>query len=136
LKDCLDRLSRDTLGATLRAWRLSSSGRKAEVIARLVDAMTSSDVLSDCIEEALSEEGRSALVWLLEGDGVRPWAEFTTRFGDDFDESPYWEWHDPETVPGVLRLFGLVSVGTLDGREVAFIPNDLRSPLRDGLAGQ
>jgi hypothetical protein len=129
LKDTLDRVSREALGATLRAWRLSSSGRKADVIARLVEVMTSSDELSECIEEALDDEERSALVWLLEEGGVRPWAEFTARFEDDFDESPYWQWHDPETVPGVLRMFGFMTVGTLDGREVAFIPNDLRSLL-------
>lgn len=132
LKDTLDRVSREALGATLRAWRLSSSGRKADVIARLVEVMTSSDELSECIEEALDDEERSALVWLLEEGGVRPWAEFTARFEDDFDESPYWQWHDPETVPGVLRMFGFMTVGTLDGREVAFIPNDLR-PLLQGI---
>jgi len=136
LKDCLDRLTRDALSATLRAWRLSSSGRKAEVIARLAEVMTSLDVLSVWLEEAVSEKGRSALEWLLEGDGVRPWAEFTTRFGDDFDESPYWRWHDPETVPGVLRMLGLMTVGSLDGGEVAFIPSDMRSTIRDWLSGQ
>jgi hypothetical protein len=131
LRDCLDRVSRESLTATLRAWRLSTAGRKEAVIAGLVGAMTDPDWLPYTLGKTLSQEERTALRWLLDKEGVRPWAEFTDRFGSDFDESPYWQWHEPETVPGRLRMLGLLAVGTLEGDEIALIPANLRPLLRE-----
>jgi hypothetical protein len=73
---------------------------------------------------------------MLEHDGVRPWEEFTAKFGDDFDESPYWQWHAPETLSGFLRMSGVLAVGTLDGVQVAVIPAELRPLLKNVLASQ
>ncbi|RME07764.1 MAG: hypothetical protein D6803_03070, partial [Anaerolineae bacterium] len=134
LADCLNRISSDHLEGTLRAWRLKRSGRKAQRIARLVEVMTDADILAYYVRSVLDEEARAALRWVLEADGVRPWEEFTARFGDDFDESPYWKWHEPETVPGVLRMSGLLAVGTLDDAPVAVVPRELRPLLRQILA--
>jgi hypothetical protein len=39
-------------------------------------------------------------------------------------------------VPGRLRMLGLLAVGTLESREVALIPTDLRPVLSKFLAGQ
>jgi hypothetical protein len=136
LADCLDRVSSENLVGTLKFWGLLTSGRKAARIARLVETIMDIDELTEFVNDDLETEERAALEWLLRGDGIRPWEEFTAKFEDDFDESPYWQWHCPETVPGCLRMFGVLAVGTLDGQRVALIPDDLRPLLRQALASQ
>lgn len=127
---CLDRVSKERLVGTLRTWELKTSGRKAEVVSRLVAAITDSHALERMVADELNATERQALAWVLEGEGVRAWEEFTQRFGDDFDESPWWQWHEPNTVPGRLRMLGFLSVGTLDDQHVALIPKELRSLLQ------
>lgn len=126
LADCLNRITREALAASLRAWDQPSAGRKAEVIERLVKALTNREWLDFYINYQLSQEEWKALLWVLAGEGVRPWSEFTARFGDDFDESPYWQYHEPETIPGRLRMLGLLAVGTYAGQTIALIPLELR----------
>ncbi|MBL7161142.1 MAG: tetratricopeptide repeat protein [Anaerolineales bacterium] len=131
LAECLNRVSKERLTRTLKAWGLSTKGRKADVIARLVETMCNPDWLGEIVTEDLNQEERDALAWVLAGEGMRPWGEFTARFGDDFDESPYWQWHEPETVPGCLQMYGFLAVGTLDKEQVTVIPNELRPLLKE-----
>jgi tetratricopeptide (TPR) repeat protein len=136
LEKCLNRISKERLGATLETWKLpqQSAERKAERVKRLAKWMTVPKNLTDYVDNSLEDEHRAALKWLLENDGIRPWEAFAAKFGDNADESPYWHWHKPESVPGILRMSGLLSVGTLDGQRVALIPADLRPTLRKRLA--
>jgi hypothetical protein len=67
---------------------------------------------------------------MLETDGVRPWKEFVRKYGDDSDESTAWNFHEPKSIPGRLRLSGLFFTGILDDQQVAFIPADVRPLLR------
>jgi hypothetical protein len=46
------------------------------------------------------------------------------------DESPFWQYHEPESIPGRLKRAGLFFAGKLDEQEVAFIPADLRPLLK------
>jgi hypothetical protein len=50
------------------------------------------------------------------------------------DESAYWRFNEPESIPGRLKMAGFLFVGKLDGQEVAFIPADLRPRLAQSLA--
>jgi tetratricopeptide (TPR) repeat protein len=134
LASCLDRISRESLVGALRFWGLSTAGRKSSLISNLVDVMTDPEILEIAVQEDLDEEDRQALAWMLEHGGVRPWNEFIGRFGDDFDESPYWQWHDPETVPGYLRMTGMLAVGKLGEEHVAVIPAELRPILAEILS--
>jgi tetratricopeptide (TPR) repeat protein len=134
LTACLDRVSSENLVGTLNFWGLSTSGRKAVRIARIVETILDISALTEFVDDDLGSDERAALEWMLEGEGVRPWEEFIDKFGDDFDESPYWQWHEPETVPGCLRMFGVLAVGTLDGQQVALIPADLRPLLQQVLS--
>lgn len=136
LSACLDRVSREALAGTLNFWRLPTTGRKAEVIGRLAEAMLDPEQLEPFIQQGLDEREQQALAWVLEGGGVRPWAEFTEIYGDDFDESPYWNYHTPESTPGILRMAGLLAVGTLDNRQVVLIPGELRSLLKQILPSE
>lgn len=127
---CLNRITRESLVGALRSWGLSTAGRKAEVMARLVVVMCDPERLSRYVDQELGQNEKEALAWVLEGEGIRSWKEFIERYGDDFDESPYWQYHDPETIPGLLRMKGLLAVGTLDECRVALIPADLRPLLK------
>ncbi len=130
LASCLDRITRESLVGALRIWGLKKAGRKAEVIARLDKVMRDPEMLCLYLEAELSQDERDALAWVLEDEGIRPWEEFNKRYGDDIDESPYWQYHEPETIPGRLRMTGLLAVGTFDGNRVALIPADLRPVLK------
>jgi hypothetical protein len=61
---------------------------------------------------------------------VRAWNELIAKYGDDLEESVYWDYHDPESITGRLRRAGLLYSGTLDGQQAAFIPTELCALLR------
>lgn len=73
---------------------------------------------------------------MLEADGVRSWEEFVRKYGDDAGESTAWNYHEPKSILGRLRMSGLFYSGLLDGQPVAFIPADMRSLLRKLLRRQ
>lgn len=129
LVSCLSRISRESLVGALHFWDLPTAGRKADLISKLARVMLDPEFLRIAIQDQLIGEDRQALAWMLKEGGISPWVKFTEQFGDDFDESPYWQWHEPESVPGVLRMVGLLAVGTLDGEQVALIPKELRDAL-------
>ena len=77
-----------------------------------------------------TKKEREALQWVLEADGVRPWKEFVGKYGDDEDETKSWNFDEPESIPGRLRLSGLLFSGKLNDQVVAFIPVDARPLLQ------
>lgn len=109
-----------------------SALRKAEMIQVIVDELTELDNLERIIA-GLSASERECLRWVLADGGAVNWEEFDARYGNDLDESPYWEWHTPETVMGSLRLRGLLVEATVDGALLIVVPGDLRSLLRSAL---
>jgi tetratricopeptide (TPR) repeat protein len=134
LEICLSALTTDTLGAVCQFWKTIRYGKKQEKIARLCGIILSANSFNEIASE-LEDDERSALRWVLDGGGFRPWEEFMHRFGDDWDESPYWQWHEPVSLPGRLKRTGLLHVGTLNGTQVAFIPADIRQQLAGILSG-
>jgi hypothetical protein len=114
-------------------WKDIGYGKKQEKIDRLTERILAADIFDEFVRD-LETNQREALGWVLAGGGWRPWKEFTQRFGDDMDESPYWQWHEPESLPGKLKRAGLLFAGTLDGVQVAFIPADVRGKLTKFLA--
>jgi hypothetical protein len=109
----------------------TAGGKKEQRISQLAEALRDVQFLRRVVEEYLKEDERMALRWLLEMEGIRPWKEFTRKYGDGKNELTAWNFHQPESVPGRLRVAGLFFTGTLDGEQVALIPADLRAILRD-----
>jgi uncharacterized protein HemY len=134
LETCLAATTTEILGALCQFWKTIGYGKKQAKVARLAERILDADIFKGIVGD-LDDEERSALHWVLDGGGVRPWGEFTQRFGDDMDESPYWQWHEPVSLPGRLKRVGLLHVGTLDGSQVAFIPADIREQLAGILSG-
>ena len=132
LEACLSLLTKDNLVGTSRFLDTTSKGKKAEMVAHLAARILDAEHLKEAITK-LNEKEREALKWILAEGGSRPWKEFIEQFGDDMDESPWWNYHDPESIPGRLKCAGLLFVGKLDDQESAFIPADLRVLLADAL---
>ena len=131
LRKCLETNTKEMLVGCAQFLRISSSGKKGELASSLAEFLLDPKNLQQVLEENLMETEREALRWILEADGVHPWKEFVQKYGDDMDESVHWRYHEPESVPGRLRMSGLLYSGQLDGRSVAFIPEDVRPLLRE-----
>lgn len=129
LRKTLNSLNRDVLGSVARVWNLTAYGKKAELIDKIVEEMQ--DVKSfKRVWATLDKSEREASQWVLENNGVRNWQEFTDKYGDDADESPYWNYHEPKSVIGRLRRAGILALGTLNDEQVVFMPVEIRSSLR------
>ena len=129
----LPRNTVERLKATARSWDCQTSGLKADLIKRLVKIMTSPEDLEWQVEQ-LSLLEQDALRTILELGGAIQWQRFVDQYGDDLEESPYWYYHEPTTVPGHLRMLGLLAVGTYEGEVMGVIPMELRQPLQQLLS--
>jgi tetratricopeptide (TPR) repeat protein len=121
----LNSLTRETLAEVARFWNVTTYGRKAVLIANISREMQDQAVLDRAIEK-LSADEKNALEWVLENGGIRSFQAFSEKWGNDIEESPYWQYHKPKTVMGRLRMSALLAKGTLAGEQVLFIPADIR----------
>lgn len=134
LHQCLERLTRDSLTATAGAyWVPYASIRKEPLIQQLVKAITDPDRLREAVAELEADE-RQALQDVLDAGGILPWDEFTARYGDDVEDRQDWYYALPETLMGRLRLYGLLSDGTVERQRVVLIPQELRELLPSALS--
>ena len=111
-------------------WYIAPEGnwtalRKQELLDLLVKRMKQPETL-DRLLASLSPYERHAFAHVLAQGGVMDWDAFNDAYGNDFTDSPYWEYHEPRTPMGRLRIRGLI-VEALDGdRLVISIPVELR----------
>lgn len=129
LKECLERLSRESLVAMARVHSVYYVKlRKEPLVERLAEALTDPLALERAVS-SLSETERQALQDVLDAGGILPWDEFTARYGNDVQESQYWYYSEPQTVMGRLRMYGFLSDGTIEGQRVVLVPGELRGLL-------
>lgn len=134
LRQCLERVSRESLTATARLYAAPYVAlRKEPLVQQLVEAITDPDRLREAVAELEADE-RQALRDVLDAGGILPWDEFTARYGDDMEDSQNWYYALPETLMGRLRLYGLLSDGTAEGQRVVLIPQELRELLPSALS--
>jgi len=132
LEKCLSQLTNETLSAICEFWRTITYGKKNEMVKRLNERILDADILEELLKD-LNVKELEALNWVLDGGGRRTWNEFATKYGSDLDESPFWKYHEPQTVLGCLKRAALLFTGTMDDQRVAFIPADLRALLANAL---
>jgi hypothetical protein len=133
LGEALSLYTKDALtgmGRTVIPWGGWSGYRKAELIAEIVGVLSDADLLRD-LAQALGEEERTALLEVVEQGGRMPWQAFEARYDSDMDESPYWNFHFPESVMGRLRACGLLVEAKVDGELWVVIPVEVREALTD-----
>ena len=80
----------------------------------------------------LGDAEEAALRQVLARGGSMPWHEFDAAYGNDLDQSHYWQWHEPTTVMGRLRRRGLLVEATVDGELLVAVPRELR-PILHGI---
>lgn len=128
--------SQEVLAATGRVviqWGGWSALKKAELAERIVDELKDRVNLKRLVTK-LRDPEREALRQVLAGGGYMDWQEFETRFDADLEESPYWQYHAPESVMGRLRLHGLLAEATVNDQLFVVIPVELRPVLAELLA--
>jgi tetratricopeptide (TPR) repeat protein len=127
---CLETNTKEMLVGSAYFLRMSPAGKKGELASRLAENLLDPEFLQQMLDEYLEGNERETLKWMLETGGVRPWEEFVQKYGDDMNESVYWNYHDPQSISGRLRMSGLFYSGMLEGQPVAFIPADVRPLMR------
>ena len=132
LESCLARHTKDALMATARLLRLTgvSGYRKGQLVETLAAYMRDPEVCEQVLAE-LSGQSQKALDYLLERGGIASWEAFTEHYGNDREESPYWQYREPQTTMGILRLSALLFVGKRDGGQWVQVPAELRPVLRE-----
>lgn len=135
--DILPLYAKDVLTAMAREiirWGGWSGLRKAELVDQIVGELTDDYNLERLVTK-LEEEERQALRHVLAEGGALDWEAFEARYGNDLDESPYWQYHPPKSLMGRLRLRGLLAEATVNDQLLIVIPAELRRPLSEILAG-
>jgi hypothetical protein len=106
--------------------------RKAELLQEIVGALSDPGILASVVEQ-LGDDERAALCQVLAGGGTMTWKDFDTHYGNDLDESSYWNWHTPETTMGHLRLRGLLVEASVGRKLLVVVPAELRPLLQEAL---
>jgi Flp pilus assembly protein TadD len=128
LSEALGIYTKEILTAIARRiipWGGWSSFKKAELHQYLVDYLLDGDSLARVLE-SLSPEERKAFEHVRANGGTLAWDLFDQDFDNDLDESPYWQYHEPESVMGRLRAHGLLVEVRVEGKLLVSIPVELR----------
>lgn len=118
------------MGRVVMPWGGWTTLRKAKLIAEITAALEDRDNLERIVAD-LTDDERAALRRVLERGGSMSWQDFDARYDNDLEESRYWDWHEPETVMGRLRLRGLLAEATVDDELLIVVPAEVRRPLRE-----
>ncbi len=105
-----------------------STLKKAELLDEILRGLGDPENL-EWIVGQLNDGEREALGQVLAQGGHMPWQDFDARYGNDLEESRYWQWHVPETTMGRLRHRGLLTEATVKGELLVAVPLELRPVL-------
>ncbi len=131
LSEVLPLYSKDALTGMARVvipWDGWTGLRKAELIQQIVDALTDRDRLKEIVDD-LQDDEQAALRQVLAEGGSMAWPAFDARYDNDLEESAYWNWHQPQTTMGHLRLRGLLAEAVVEGELLVVVPAELRQLL-------
>ena len=113
------------MGRQVIPWGGWSNYRKGELVDLLIEVLSEEAYVARVVAQLMDTE-REALALVLAGNGRIPWQQFASKYDDDIEASPYWDWHEPESVMGRLRLHGLLAEATVDGELLILVPAELR----------
>lgn len=137
LREVLELYTKDQLTGIARLV-LSSGGwsalRKAALIDRIMAELMDSHHLRRIVSDLTPVEA-AALHKVLDAGGALDWDAFDREFGNDLEESPYWNWHPAESVMGRLRSQSLLAESTVAGEVRVVVPEELREPLWELIRG-
>ncbi|MBN1954686.1 MAG: tetratricopeptide repeat protein [Anaerolineae bacterium] len=119
------------MARNLLPWGGWSAWKKDRLAEALGEALLDRTDLARVVA-GLSIPERALLRSVVEQGSVVPAADLRARHGDEREESPYWEYHQPESPLGRLLVRGLVAVAFGEEQEHVVVPAELR-PLLPGL---
>jgi tetratricopeptide (TPR) repeat protein len=119
------------MGNVVLQWGGWSALRKADLVERIVGELSDAGNVARMVAD-LSGEERDALQQVLLCRGHMSWQDFDDRYGNDLEESRYWQWHEPKTTMGCLRLRGFLVETTVDSELLVAVPLELR-PVLEGV---
>ncbi len=103
--------------------------RKADLKQLVTEALLEPETIEFIVGQRLSDTERAALAAVLAAGGVMPQDQFRAAYGDDAADSPWWQYHLPESVAGRLRLHCLLAETTVEGTVYLAVPVELRVSL-------
>ncbi|RME82382.1 MAG: tetratricopeptide repeat protein [Caldilineae bacterium] len=99
--------------------------RKGELLELLIENLKNPRVQRRVLER-LPDKAREAFEHVQAEGGVMDWDRFAAEYGHDLDESPYWYYHKPKSVMGILRSHGLLVEVKEGDKLLLSIPVELR----------
>lgn len=105
-----------------------STWKKGQLAEALHEALLNPENLARVVA-GLSKPERSLLREVVKQGGSMPAEALRTRYGDEREESPYWEYHLPESPLGRLQVRGLVVTVQVGEEERVVVPVELREML-------
>jgi len=119
-KDLLTAIARNV--APEGGW---SKYRKAELLDFLAERLRDAGVQARLLA-SLPPEALEAFRAVQAQGGVMSWETFDRAFGNDLEDSPYWNYHEPQTIMGTLRSRALLVEAETDKGLSLVIPVELR----------
>ena len=107
--------------------------RKTELQQLVIETLLAPATIADLVDGHLSTAEHMALAAVLAAGGALPLPAFRVAYGDDADESPWWQYAPPTSVAGRLRLHCLLVETTVAGVVYLAAPLELRAPLTAAL---
>jgi hypothetical protein len=136
LVEALPLYTKEALIGTARAVMVRggwSNLRKAPLIDAIIEALLDRRDMF-WVAARLTGEEQQALRAVLAHGGHMAWEEFDAQYGNDLEESRYWDYDVPETTMGRLRLQGLLVEAQVGGRLYVVVPMDVRDMLEEILS--
>jgi tetratricopeptide (TPR) repeat protein len=116
------------MARNLLPWGGWSAWKKDRLAAALRESLLDRADLQRVVA-GLSMPERALLRGVVEQGGVVPAEDLRTLHGDECEESPYWEYHQPQSPLGRLLVRGLVAVAFGGEQEQVVVPVELRQLL-------
>jgi Flp pilus assembly protein TadD len=123
------------IAKAIAPWQRLTGLRKADLQRLVIEIMLEPATIEFLVNERLSDAECAALAAVLDAGGAMPQHQFRQAYGDDADESPWWQYTLPESVAGRLRLHCLLVETTVDKVVYLATPAELRDPLATALRG-
>lgn len=110
-------------------WGLPEERLKRDRIKNIVDFLTQVDS-AEMVYNELEDEFKQLLSMLIENKGFAKYHVVAKKFGDEKDDSYWWEEEGPESTIGQLRMMGLIACGKANfgsrRYKTLIIPKDVR----------
>jgi hypothetical protein len=127
----LNKYPSEWINGVCKAIGISTEGKKRDKVSHIRSKLTAQ--LTQTLEK-IPTESLDALRLVIDSCGWMRYNQLSKKYGDEENDSYWWETEPPKSVIGILRLHGLLFVGKagLKGRmyKVAVVPKEFREQVQ------